>query len=130
MGSGPVHNEKLPEKDFIALFESLGPRRLAARLGYKSLRAVFSRRADIEERRGVKIMAPKDTKALAREGENPARLHLKIDDGMVLIGSDSHYLPGEVSTAHRAFIHFCKQYKQKLKAVITNGDELDGATIS
>ena len=124
------HNSKLPEKDFIALFESIGPNRLARKLGYKSIRAVYTRRAEIEQRRGIKIIAPKDTKALAREGDSPARLHLKIDDGMVLIGSDSHYQPGEISTAHRAFIHFCRKYKQQLKAVIKNGDELDGATIS
>ena len=124
------HNSKLPEKDFIALFESIGPNRLARKLGYKSIRAVFSRRAEIEQRRGIKIIAPKDTKILRNEGENPARLHLKIDDGMVLIGSDSHYIPGEPSTAHRAFVRFCEDYKQKLRAVIKNGDELDGATIS
>lgn len=127
---GPVHNEKIPEKDFIALFESIGPNRLARKLGYKSMRAVFTRRAEIEQRRGIKIIAPKDTKILRNEGDNHARLHIKIDNGMVLIGSDSHYQPGEVTTAHRAFVHFCRKYKQQLKAVIKNGDELDGATIS
>lgn len=128
-----VHNEKVSEGDFIALFQALGPHQLQRQLGYKSLRAVFSRRSEIEARRGIKIIAPKDTKALLRENEereHPARLHLKIDDGEVLIGSDSHYWPGEISTAHRAFIHFCRERKQKLKAVIKNGDELDGATIS
>lgn len=128
---GPAHNEKLPEGDFINLFESLGPLELARKLGYKNTRAVFTRRQAIEKRLGIKIIAPKDTKALIRNDvENPVRLHLNIRDGEVLIGSDSHYYPGEVSTAHRAFVHFCKTRKQKLKAVIKNGDELDGATIS
>jgi hypothetical protein len=124
------HNAKLPEKDFIALFESIGPNALARKLGYSTPRAVYGRREEIEKRRNIKIIAPKDTRLLLRQGENPARLHLTIDDGMVLIGSDSHYIPGEPSTAHRAFIHFCKKYKQQLRAVIKNGDELDGATIS
>jgi hypothetical protein len=127
----PPHNEKIPEGDFISLFESIGPRKLAKKLGYKSVRSVFKRRIEIEGRRHIKIVAPKDTKALLRNDiENPVRLHLKIDDGEALIGSDSHYWPGQVSTAHRAFVHFCKQRKQKLRAVIKNGDELDGASIS
>lgn len=127
----PPHNEKIQEGDFISLFESIGPRKLAKKLGYKNVRSVFKRRLDIEERRKIKIIAPRDTKSLLRNDiENPVRLHLKIDDGEVLIGSDSHYWPGEVSTAHRAFVHFCKTRKQKLRAVIKNGDELDGASIS
>lgn len=125
------HNAKLPEGDFIALFESIGPHALARKLHYSSVRPCLKRRADIEKRRGIRICAPQDTKALMRrDEENPVRLHLNIQDGEVLIGSDSHYWPGEPSTAHRAFVHFCKTRKQKLKAVIKNGDELDGATIS
>lgn len=122
---------KLSDGDFINLFESIGPRKLARQCGYKSLRAVFARRVRVEQRLGRELRAPADTKAMIRGGgESPVRLRLDIDDGEVLIGSDSHYWPGEVSTAHRAFVHFCKTRKQKLKAVVKNGDELDGATIS
>jgi hypothetical protein len=101
-------------------------------MGYRSLRAVFGRRSEIEKRRGIKIVAPDDTKALLRKNdiESPVRLMLDIKDGEVLIGSDAHYWPGEASTAHRAFVLFCKERKQRLKAVVMNGDELDGATIS
>jgi hypothetical protein len=127
-----THNAKIGDTDFISLFESVGPAALARRLGYKSVRPVFGRRERLEEKIGRKIVAPKDTKALLREVgiENPARLHLKITDGEVLIGSDAHYWPGEASTAHRAFVKFCRDRKQKLRAVVMNGDELDGASIS
>ena len=124
------HNAKLGDGDFINLFESMGPRRLAKHMGYSSPRPVFARRSALEERLGRKIIAPADAMSLIRQGESPARLHLKIDSGKVIIGSDSHYLPGEVSTAHKAFLYFCKQMKQELRAVIKNGDELDAATIS
>lgn len=125
------HNQIITDNEFVTLFEKVGPRALARQVGYRSLRAVFDRRASLEKLLRRKIIAPKDTRAMAREGaENPARLHLEVTDGEVLIGSDSHYWPGEVSTAHRAFVHFCKTRKQKLKAVIKNGDELDGTTIS
>lgn len=45
-----------------------------------------------------------------------------------MIGSDSHYWPGIVSTAHDAFLEFCREYKPKI--VIKNGDEADFPQIS
>lgn len=126
------HNAKLEDAEFIRLFESVGPYAVARRLGYKSVRPVFGRRGRLEEKYGRKIIAPKDTKALIREsgGEHPVRQQLKIKDGEVLIGSDAHFWPGERTTAFRAFVEFCRERKQKLRAVVMNGDELDGATIS
>jgi hypothetical protein len=64
----------------------------------------------------------------ARVVNAPGRLHLTVEDGVVLVGSDAHYHPGVISTAHRAFVHMCQQMKPA--AVIMNGDMLDGATIS
>lgn len=60
--------------------------------------------------------------------QHPGVISIDVKDGMVLIGSDSHYHPGIISTAHRAFVHFCQKYKPQV--VIKNGDELDGARIS
>ena len=57
-----------------------------------------------------------------------ARLHERIKDGIVLIGSDAHYWPGEISAAHKAFIKVIKELKPQ--CVILNGDVLDGASIS
>ena len=124
------HNETVDDETFVRLFESIGPSALARRIGC-TMRPVYGRRARLEKKLRRKLIAPKDTRLLMREGpENPARLHLEVKDGLVLIGSDSHYLPGEVSTAHRAFVKFCREMKQELRAVIKNGDELDGSTIS
>lgn len=75
----------------------------------------------------------------ARGGHLPASIHheldkhdaakyLEIENGTVIVGSDFHYWPGIVTTAHRAFVGFIKALKPK--AVILNGDVLDGATIS
>jgi hypothetical protein len=57
-----------------------------------------------------------------------ARIHLPIDNGIVLVGSDGHYWPGPAPTAHRAFVKFCKEAQPR--AVIMNGDAFDGASIS
>lgn len=45
-----------------------------------------------------------------------------------MVCSDAHYWPNQVTTAHRAFVEFCKELNPK--AIIANGDMLDGATIS
>jgi hypothetical protein len=73
-------------------------------------------------RRGeAKIPAILDT-------EFPGRLTLDIEDGLVLIGSDAHYWPGVVSTAHRAFVKAIQEFRPT--AVIMNGDAFDGASVS
>lgn len=64
----------------------------------------------------------------AKPTEFPHRQHIDIADGHVLVGSDAHYWPGIVTTAHRAFVKFCRDLKPK--AVILNGDILDGARAS
>jgi hypothetical protein len=73
-------------------------------------------------RRGeAKIPAILDT-------EFPGRLTLDIEDGLVLIGSDAHYWPRIVSTAHRAFVKAIKEFRPT--TVIMNGDAFDGASVS
>lgn len=62
------------------------------------------------------------------EVTHPARYEMQVEDGIVIVGSDAHYWPGVVSTAHRAFVEFCKEYKPKV--IVMNGDILDGARVS
>lgn len=56
--------------------------------------------------------------------------NLAISNGSIVIGSDAHYSPGLVTTAHKAFCNVIAEYAGDLKAVILNGDLLDGARIS
>lgn len=55
-----------------------------------------------------------------------ARIDLKMDDGIVIVGSDAHYWPNEVTTAHKGFVWAAANLNPY--AVILNGDILDGAT--
>ena len=64
----------------------------------------------------------------ARKLANHARRDFQIGTGTVFIGSDAHYHPGIVSTAHRAFCKLAKELRPS--AVILNGDAFDGGTIS
>lgn len=58
----------------------------------------------------------------------PARLAVEIDNGVVLVGSDAHYVRGVKTTAQRAFEKFCRELKPRV--VVMNGDLFDGASVS
>jgi hypothetical protein len=57
------------------------------------------------------------------------RRELEITDGVIFVGGDAHYWPGDVSTAHRAFVRFIGREKN-LIAVIMNGDAYDFPNLS
>ena len=116
----------LSPSDFIDLFTKLGATKTAQMVGL-SERQVYARRARLQTKMGRTISAP------SRQGQSTVanytvRTELKLKDGIVLVGSDAHYWPGEPSAAHRAYVKFCKDLKPNI--VILNGDVLDGASIS
>jgi len=100
---------------------------MAKRLGM-GVRAIYSRRESIEKKIGRSLLSPHQHCTTRVKTEHPGRLHCEVENGVVLVGSDAHYWPGIVSTAHRAFVKFCKELQPK--AVVMNGDMLDGAAIS
>jgi hypothetical protein len=110
------------DDEFMQLFKSHGGGETAKILGL-ARSDVFERRRRIEKRIGQPIASPNNAIS-----EHPARIHLDIEDGLVLIASDAHYWPGQVTTMHRAFVRACKDMKPR--AVIMNGDVFDGARIS
>jgi hypothetical protein len=71
---------------------------------------------------GIKGYAP-----AAVVDEREWRYTITLPHGHIVIGSDAHYMPGEPSTAHRAFVEIVKRLKPY--AVIMNGDGLDGSAI-
>lgn len=115
------------DHDFIRLYETIGPIKTAIRLGVHK-RKVFERRERLEKKLTTKIFPPGEDALHFQGTDVPGRLNTKLSNGHVLIGSDSHYWPGFISTAHRAFVKFNKEFKPKI--VIKNGDELDFASIS
>lgn len=117
------------EATFIRLVEKHGPNKAAKVIGCHT-RRVYDRLSTLKKR-GIVIKGPNPPPpgVLVNKVEPPqGRKHIEVKDGIVLVGSDSHYWPGIVTTAHRAFVKFCKELQPK--AVIKNGDELDGCTIS
>lgn len=115
------------DADFITLFEELGPIALAKQLDC-GLRSVFARRKNIERAIGRALVPKNASLSRGTRAVHPHRVALDVTDGVVLVGSDGHYWPGPVSTAHKAFVKFCK--KLSPAAVIMNGDVFDGASVS
>lgn len=118
---------KCSESDFISLVSTHGITETARKLRC-STRAVALRRRSIENRRG-RVIKVNDVRSPTKFlEEHPARVHHKVQDGVVLVASDAHYWPDLITTAHKAFVQFCKKLNPKI--VVMNGDEFDGASIS
>lgn len=95
-----------------------------------------AREARVAERRArsAKLNAEAAKRNAAHEAnQNPqrerfkARFIMPIQDGCVFVVSDQHYF-GEASVSHRASIKLAK--KLRPYAIISNGDAIDGASIS
>jgi len=117
------------DDEFIACFKTHGPTN-AAKILNVTERSVLARRVRIEKRMGIALGIPNTSVAHRHVSTIRAsqRLHETVENGVVLVGSDAHYWPGEISTAHRGFVKFCKELKPEI--VIMNGDVLDGARVS
>jgi hypothetical protein len=118
----------IPDHDFIRLFETIGPDRLAKQLGH-DVRSVYKRRNTLERNFRRQITPPEGRTHVTRHNiEHAARLHFDVENGIVLVGSDAHIWPGPMTTAMRAFIKFAKEMKPR--AVVLNGDVMDFPHIS
>lgn len=119
--------KKITDEQFIADFPKIGGTGIAKKYEISEPR-VYERRRAIEERHGLKLIPPLRGGHVQQLDQHPAVIQLGIHDGEILIGSDSHYWPGVVSTAHRAFVEMAKDRKPKV--IIKNGDEMDFPSLS
>lgn len=118
------------DEEFVTLFEKYGPAKVANLIGV-SVTNVYARRRRLEERLDREIKCPEDSKNQTRlASEYEKRASTVIKDGIVIIGSDAHYWPGDASVAHRGLVKLCEATGKHLKAVILNGDVFDGAAAS
>lgn len=117
----------ITQPDFIRLFEQHGSEEMSRITGL-SVRSIYKRRRSIENEINRQLRTPNPKFKYAQIPDHPARRHVELKDGVIIVGSDSHYLPGVVTTAHKAFVKFCRELKPAI--VIKNGDELDLPKIS
>lgn len=117
----------LSDAEFVRLFEKHGAAGMARRLGI-SARSVHERRRSIESRMRIVIRSPSGYSPTAGLEEHPARRYEQVKDSVILVGSDAHYWPGIVSTAHRAFVRFARELQPQI--IVKNGDVMDFPSIS
>lgn len=118
------------QEQFLQAWKDTGgrPKEVAAIIGGTS-RAVFMWRAKLEKR-GFKLVSSdhhSNRNAQARK-RNTRRIELDIHDGTILIGSDAHIWPGDLTTMQRAFVAMARRVKPTV--TVLNGDVFDGAKIS
>lgn len=126
---GHVFSKRQIIKDdvFLREYGEIGPHKMARKHGV-DISAIYRRRRRLEQREGVVLQAARYGGHVQQLDQHPSAIQLGIQDGHILVGSDSHYWPGIVTTAHRAFVEFCREYNPKV--IIKNGDEADFPSIS
>jgi len=119
--------EKSSEEEFIEIWKLYGgnARQVADHIGTNE-RAVFARRKRLENKLGIQLKASRS----AAVSYHNAFFKTNIENGIVLVGTDPHYWPGEKTTVQRAFVHFIKEMKPRPKVIVLNGDVFDGSRIS
>lgn len=118
------------EEVFISLWREFGSAAEIARVLGVTERKVHERRRRVEEKLHIKLMgfSHKSPDFQVTLPANGVRVKVDIEDGIIIVGSDAHYWPGIISTAHRAFVVAVKELNPKM--VIMNGDAFDGSNIS
>ena len=120
---------KCSDEDFIALFKEHRSPTTLSRILSVDVRNVMARKKTLEKKYDI-LLQSHDNRGNPRfvMPENKVRVEYTLQDGIVMVGSDCHYNPKYISTAHKAFVHFTKILKPKL--IILNGDLFDFAQIS
>ncbi len=118
------------DEEFISLWNRCGSATEMAKALDVGVRQVHERRKRLEKKYDIVLrsFSPKAKDFNVEYPQNGVRAKANISDGVVIVGSDCHYWPGIISTAHRAFVNIIKELKPKM--VVMNGDVFDGASIS
>lgn len=128
----------LSDEEFITLWNKVPSATRIAEVTGMNVRAVHARRASIEGRTGI-LLQSANRVGSNHDGGAAVKMvmsarrdinRLEIESGVVLVGSDAHYTPSVIPTAHKALCNLAYDMGSEISAVILNGDILDGAQIS
>jgi hypothetical protein len=121
------------DAEFMELWRTHGGADAVAKALGLSNRAIHQRRRSIERRHNQKLVA---TAHSARGDhykhlspyEHKANHHLGLLNGIVIVFSDAHFVPGIRTTANKGLLRLIRELKPK--AIVNGGDSFDGAQIS
>lgn len=122
---------RISDEEFVAAWKRYGSPAQVAKALNLDLRGVYSRRKSIEERHGILLDTVTESSTGRPKKEIPKKGFRAIKEdvrGVVIIGSDGHFWPGERSVAFGAMVELVKDLKPSM--VIMAGDSFDGARIS
>lgn len=92
-------------------------------------RNVIKRRNLLHERTGTYLsLDSRANKPKVVIPDKDPRTNVELERGVIIVGSDAHYLSGEDTTAHRAMVYLIKELKPEV--VVMNGDSFDGSMVS
>jgi hypothetical protein len=128
----------LSDEEFINVWQKYQSATLVAEATGLSLRRIFQRRKDLEEKKRVILGSSRTDKGGRHDPEVVRAIQssrrdvnrIEIANGTILVGSDAHYSPGHIPVAHKAFCNVLTDLGSQVKAVVLNGDILDGGSIS
>ena len=118
------------EQEFIALWNKHGSVKTLSEILGISDRNISKRRRVIEKKNGIVLagVANNSPDFRVTYPENNVRVNVELNNGIIVVGSDCHYWPDIISTAHRGFLKIIKELSPRM--VVMNGDVFDGASIS
>lgn len=124
---------QLSEREFIELYNELGPRELERRTGQSQ--ANICHRAQRLRKKGHTLVGPNGP---AKSGRNPhwpvipppkaSDIELELTEGFAVVASDLHLWPDEYTLMLRALRWALREFKPKV--LILNGDVMDFPSIS
>ena len=123
------------DEDFIKTWnESYSATEISKKLGL-NIRSVFQRRRTIEfryqiELKGFPIGHPSNQVKKIQQTQGHVRRGMELEKGRVIVFSDAHFQPNEVTTAYKALLLMIKEFKHEIKAIVAKGDMFDGAQAS
>jgi hypothetical protein len=118
------------DEEFIALWNQHGSASKIAKILDIDLRNVHKRRKKLQERHTIVLAGAHEKSPTFNVTipNNGVRVNVELDNGVIMVGSDCHYYPDIISTAHRAFVKLIPELKPKM--LIMNGDVFDGSSAS
>lgn len=122
----------LTDDQFIESWRKIGSPHKFAKEHKLDVRSVYNRRRSIESRLNISLPTLDDQryspiKKIDQVIGN-ARRGIEMEKGRVVVFSDAHFWPDEVTTAYKALLMIIKEFKPKV--VIANGDIFDGSQAS
>jgi predicted phosphodiesterase len=122
----------LTDEQWIESWNKIGSPTDFAKVNNIALRNVYARRRTLEAKHGINLdtFASQNPAYLKKIQQTPghARRGVDMEKGRVVVFSDAHFWPDEVTTAYKALLLIIKEFKPQV--VVANGDMFDGSQAS